>query len=382
MIFIHEAGRFSELFVVFARRGLSSTPLIKLVLSLLPGIVIFTLPVAFLVGVTMAMGRLSGDREIVALQAGGVGRWALLRPTLLVGIVVTCITGYNTLYLLPTAVNSLSQLKKTRSELLLRSIETYIKPGTFTEDLPGKILYVDRSDGEGKWQRIFIAETSAQPNEEPKIYSAESGQIIVGRTLQDSELRLEKARVYGQESRQPDEMTSYFVNASGSLTASFALGKEEGNPDLQAPPPGPELLAFPDLWRFKPNGPAQARAVATEIHKRMALPAACLIFALFGVALGVTTLRSGRSGVVHWHRAGAGLLPADAGGERAARSGALPVALAVWLPNLLFLGLAGVMSGGIGQWVSRWAVWNWFWRGALGLGTDPLCGAAAVAPDF
>lgn len=319
VIFIHEAGRFSELFVVFARRGLSSTPLIKLVLSLLPGIVIFTLPVAFLVGVTMAMGRLSGDREIVALQAGGVGRWALLRPTLLVGIVVTCITGYNTLYLLPTAVNSLSQLKKTRSELLLRSIETYIKPGTFTEDLPGKILYVDRSDGEGKWQRIFIAETSAQPNEEPKIYSAESGQIIVGRTLQDSELRLEKARVYGQESRQPDEMTSYFVNASGSLTASFALGKEEGNPDLQAPPPGPELLAFPDLWRFKPNGPAQARAVATEIHKRMALPAACLIFALFGVALGVTTLRSGRSGVVHWHRAGAGLLPADAGasGQRA-----------------------------------------------------------------
>lgn len=151
VIFIHEAGRFSELFVVFARRGLSSTPLIKLVLSLLPGIVIFTLPIAFLVGVTMAMGRLSGDCEIVAMQAVGVGRWAFLRPTLLVGFVMTLITSYNTFYLLPTAVSSLNQLKKTRSELLLRSIETYIKPGTFTEDLPGKILYVDRSDGEGKW---------------------------------------------------------------------------------------------------------------------------------------------------------------------------------------------------------------------------------------
>jgi LPS export ABC transporter permease LptG/LPS export ABC transporter permease LptF len=364
VIFIHEAGRFSELFVVFARRGLSSTPLVKLVLSLLPGIVIFTLPIAFLVGVTMAMGRLSGDREIVALQAGGVGRWALLRPPLLVGIAVTGITGYNTFYLLPTAVKSLNQLKKTRSELLLRSIETYIKPGTFTEDLPGKILYVDRSDGEGKWQRIFIAETSSQPNEEPKIYSAESGQIIIGRTLQDSELRLEKARVYGQESRQPDEVAGYFVNASGSLTASFALGKDDGDPDLQAPPPGPELLAFPDLWRFKPSSPAQARAAATEIHKRMALPAACLIFALFGVVLGVTTLRSGRSGGLL-----IGIMLALAfyllmlGGERAARSGALPVALAVWLPNLLFLGLAGVMSGGIGQWIRRWTVWNWFWQG-------------------
>ncbi len=363
VIFIHEAGRFSELFVVFARRGLSSTPLIKLVLSLLPGIVIFTLPIAFLVGVTMAMGRLSGDCEIVAMQAVGVGRWAFLRPTLLVGFVMTLITSYNTFYLLPTAVSSLNQLKKTRSELLLRSIETYIKPGTFTEDLPGKILYVDRSDGEGKWQRIFIAETATQPNEEPKIYSAESGQIIVGKTLQDSELRLEKARVYGQESRQPDEVTSYFLNASGSLTASFSLGKEEDIPD-PATAPGPELLTFPNLWRFEPSSPAQARAVATEIHKRMALPAACLIFALFGVALGVTTLRSGRSGGLF-----VGVMLALVyymlmlGGERAARSGALPVVLAVWLPNLLFLGMAGAGLGNIGRWVTQWTVWGWFWRG-------------------
>ncbi|MGQ9897509.1 MAG: LptF/LptG family permease [Acidobacteriota bacterium] len=363
VIFIYEAGRFSELFVVFARRGLSSRPLIRLVLSLLPGIIIFTLPIGFLVGVTIAMGRLSGDREIVALQASGIGRWALLRPALLLGLVMALITGYNTFYLLPTAVNSLNQLKKTRSELLLRSIETYIKPGTFTEDLPGKILYVDRSDGEGRWQRIFIAETATQPNEEPKIYSAESGQIIVGKTLQDSELQLEKVRVYGQESRQPNEVTSYFVNASGSLTASFSLGKTEDNPGLEAPPPGPGLLIFPDLWRFKPNDPAQARAVATEIYKRLALPAACLLFALFGVALGVTTLRSGRSGGLF-----AGIVLAlifyllMLAGERTARSGALPVMLAVWLPNLLFLGLAAVALGGAGRWVRHWTVWNWFWR--------------------
>lgn len=364
VIFIHEAGRFSELFVVFGRRGLSSAPLVVLVLSLLPGIVIFTLPIAFLIGVTMAMGRLSGDSEIVALQASGAGPWTLLRPTLLVGVVVMALTGYNTFYLLPVAVNSLNQLKKTRSELLLRSIETYIKPGAFTEDLPGKILYVDRSDGEGGWRRLFIAETSDRPNQEPKIYTAESGRLIVGKTLQDSELRLEKARVYSQEARQPDDDAGYFMNASGALTAVFSLGKgDENAADPPARPPGPELLTFPALWSFKPTDPAQARAVATEIHKRIALPAACLMFALFGVALGVTKLRSGRSGGLF-----VGMVLAMAfyllllGGERSARSGAAPAVVAVWLPNLLFLALAVGLLSGFGGRAARRFSWGWFWR--------------------
>ncbi len=364
VIFIHEAGRFSELFVVFSRRGLSSAPLIRLVLSLLPGIVIFTLPIGFLVGVTMAMGRLSGDREIVALRASGAGLWPLLRPTLAVGLVVMAATGYNTFYLLPTAVNSLNQLKKTRSELLLRSIETYIKPGAFTEDLPGKILYVDRGDGEGAWQRIFIAEIAERSDQEPKIYAAESGRLALGKTLQDSELRLERARIYSQEPRQPDEAVSYFMNASGKLTASFSLGRgDETNPDLQSRPPGPELMTLPELWVFKPADPSQSRTVAAEIQRRLALPAACLIFALFGIALGVTTLRSGRSGGLFVGVALAlSFYLLTLGGERSARSGAVPVAVGIWLPNLLFLGLALAMLSGGGRRFGRWAGWRRLWR--------------------
>ncbi len=364
VIFIHEAGPFSELFVVFGRRGLPSAPLIKLVLSLLPGIVIFTLPIAFLIGVTVAMGRLSGDSEIVALQASGGGQAMLLRPTLLVGVVVMAMTGYNTFYLLPVAVNSLNQLKKTRSELLLRSIETYIKPGAFTEDLPGKILYVDRSDGEGGWRRIFIAEMVERPDQEPKIYSAEFGRLVVGKTLHDSELRLEKARIYSQEARQIDGEQSYFMNASGKLTAVFSLGKgDESGPDVSVRPPGPELLTFPALWAFWPTDAAQARAAATEMHKRIALPVACLIFALLGVALGVTKLRSGRSGGFF-----VGLLCAMSFylllllGERSARSGAVPVALGMWFPNLLFLGLSVSLLGGVGRWAGRQLAWRWWWR--------------------
>ncbi|OYT72792.1 MAG: hypothetical protein CFK52_04050 [Chloracidobacterium sp. CP2_5A] len=364
VIFIHEAGRFSELFVAFSRRGLSSAPLLRLVLSLLPGIVIFTLPIGFLVGVTMAMGRLSGDREIIALRASGAGLWPLLRPTLAVGVIVMAATGYNTFYLLPTVANSLNQLKKTRSELLLRSIETYIKPGTFTEDLPGKILYVDRSDSEGAWQRIFIAEIAERPDQEPKIYSAESGRLALGKTLQDSELRLEKARIYSQEPRQPDGTASYFMNASGKLTASFSLGRgEEANPDLQARPPGPELMTFPELWVFKPDNPNQARAIATEVQRRLALPAACLIFALFGIALGVTTPRSGRSsGLFIGVALALAFYLLTLGGERSARSGAVPVAVGVWLPNLLFMGLALAMLSGVGRWIGKWAGWGRLWR--------------------
>ena len=49
---------------------------------LLPQALGVTLPMAFLAGLLMAFGRLSGDRETVALLACGVNPLRLLRPAL------------------------------------------------------------------------------------------------------------------------------------------------------------------------------------------------------------------------------------------------------------------------------------------------------------
>jgi lipopolysaccharide export system permease protein len=57
----------------------------------LPQIVITVVPMAMLLGVLLALQRLSGESEITALKAGGVGLVRAVRPLLLVGLVVSVV---------------------------------------------------------------------------------------------------------------------------------------------------------------------------------------------------------------------------------------------------------------------------------------------------
>ena len=55
----------------------------------LPGIFVFTLPMATLLGVLLGIGRLSADSEVTALFAGGVSIYRIATPVIVLGLVVT-----------------------------------------------------------------------------------------------------------------------------------------------------------------------------------------------------------------------------------------------------------------------------------------------------
>src|SRR5690348_8715849 len=67
------------------RRGAPASLVVRLLLLTLPQVLVLTIPMAFLFGVLIGIGRLSGDSEIVALRASGVSRWTLFRPVGLAG---------------------------------------------------------------------------------------------------------------------------------------------------------------------------------------------------------------------------------------------------------------------------------------------------------
>ena len=65
-----------------------------LLLTLLPQALGVTVPMAFLAGVVMALGRFSGDREAVAMMACGVSPVRLIRPMMLLAAVAAGATFY------------------------------------------------------------------------------------------------------------------------------------------------------------------------------------------------------------------------------------------------------------------------------------------------
>jgi len=98
VVFTREFGRLTELLI---RKNADVFTIFKVVLSILPSILIFTVPIAFLVGTLIGFARLSTESEIVAMRAGGIGLYQILFPVLKVSLLVAAVTLCLTMFLLP-----------------------------------------------------------------------------------------------------------------------------------------------------------------------------------------------------------------------------------------------------------------------------------------
>src|SRR5438105_356753 len=70
-------------------KGVEWTIITRVLLQLLPSSLSVTIPMAVLLGILVGFGRLSADREFVALEACGVSFFRLLRPVALIAVVCT-----------------------------------------------------------------------------------------------------------------------------------------------------------------------------------------------------------------------------------------------------------------------------------------------------
>src|SRR5262245_60969006 len=88
---------------ILIARGADLPTILRLFLNILPSILAITIPMAFLLGVLLAFGRLASESEIIALRAVGVSPLRLLSPVLILATVMTAITFYINAVALPAA---------------------------------------------------------------------------------------------------------------------------------------------------------------------------------------------------------------------------------------------------------------------------------------
>ena len=74
------------------KQGLSPVQVLRLFWYTLPVMLSLTLPIAALFAATMVYGRFSQDNELTACRASGIGTLSLLKPAVVMGVVVTCLT--------------------------------------------------------------------------------------------------------------------------------------------------------------------------------------------------------------------------------------------------------------------------------------------------
>jgi len=314
------------------RRGLPATEVGKLLVYTLPNIVVLTIPMALLFAILVAVGRLASDSELVALRSCGISLFQLYRPVLMLSLLLTLLTGFLMIYLLPRGNSALQSLEV---DLLTRSVTEQVQPRVFYDDWQGLMLYVfDQPPGSKRWHGVFLAETN--PGSESQVTVADSGQVRVDRNGERLLLDLDDAVTHKVDFHDPDK---YEISRHRHLERVLEDRFSSSERARAKASKGVRELTLSELYAKARNSttPDEIRNLAwVEIEKKFAIPAACLVFGLFALPLGFNNRRGGKSSgfaisilvILAYYV----LLN---NGEEAAQVGRMSPWLAMWLPNII-----------------------------------------------
>ena len=315
------------------RRGLPVSVVGELLMLTLPNIVVLTLPMSLLFGILIAVGRLSSDSELVAMRSSGISLLTLYRPILLMSFLFAILNTGLMVYALPWGNHALQQL---RLKITTQSISQQVQPRVFYEEWEGKVLYVfETPEGAGRWKGVFLAE-SVPSGEANEITIADWGEVRVEPDGERVVLRLYNAIRHKVNLSSPDR---YEISRHRRLDLIL---EEQFTTEQKAKisvSKGVRELTLEELMDLKEDptvSPEQRNLAAVEIHKKFSIPAACLVFGLFALPLGINNRRGGKAsgfalsiGVILLYYV---LL---SNGEETARYGRIPGWLGMWAPNVL-----------------------------------------------
>ena len=124
-------------------KGLALTTVVKLLSLTLPFLIAMTIPMATLVAVVMAFGRLSADNEITTLKASGVNLFRLVQPIFICSIILTVGMIYFNDKILPETNH---QFKNLMMAINRKHPTLSIEEGVFIKDFEGYQIYISKKD--------------------------------------------------------------------------------------------------------------------------------------------------------------------------------------------------------------------------------------------
>ncbi len=312
----------------------------------LPQALPYTIPLSVLVGTLLTLSRMSADGEITAMRAAGVPGRRVVPAIFGFGLLGTLVAAAATMWLAPWSFREQIRIK---NQIVAKQPTADVEPRMFQEQFPNLILYIsDIVTNQSRWHRVFMADVT--PPEERKPDAADRGEtpsIMLAAdavAVPDAPHNRVDLDMLNFTTYEPDKDTSYKV--TGAPNAVRELEAEKAKEEKNARP-SVELDTRP-LYRYAYHDRREDRdqilEQRIELHKRLALPFGCMLLALAGVPLGITSRRAGKSGAV--------VLTAALGFVyyvllisciSMARQHTLKPEVALWLPDVLFAIFAIVM---------------------------------------
>jgi lipopolysaccharide export system permease protein len=318
---------------VLVAKGVEWRVVLRVLLTLLPQALALTIPMALLLGIMIGLGRVSADREFVALQACGVSLLRLAYPIGLVAALATAATAHQIIIALPDANQTFREIT---FGIVATRVEQNVKPRVFFEDFPDRVIYVRDLPVEGGWRDVFLADSSRP--DMMTVYFAREGRILLDRPQRLVQLQLLNGTSHTTRGSRPEAYESTDFE-------KIAINLDPETVFRRPPPKGPPEKTFAELRQTIDEAARQGQPAVSErfmYQYKLALPATCPILALVGLALGATSRRDGRlASFVLGFLVVLVYYVLLYGARAFAMGGRLDPELAPWVPNLI-MAVAGV----------------------------------------
>jgi lipopolysaccharide export system permease protein len=328
IVFLGRLMRVTQMIVV---KGVGLIEVLRSCVYIFPYLLVFTLPMAATVGILIAFMRLTVDQEVIALKTSGLSYVQLIPPIFAFSLAAAALT------LLFTGYGSPWGQKATRDlmmEVVKRRADLGLKEQVFNTDFQGVMLFVNRvPPGAGKLDGVFIYDYRDKDN--PSTIYAKSGRLSFDESREALMLRLADGRVlrWGPvlNKWQNVEFKAYELPLQ---LFSFGLKNKRSEDEMY----------LGELWQVLSQTPRDSEdhiRLTVELHRRFSLPVGALLLCLIAMPLGMSPRHHGRAwGLILGLAVFLIYYVVFTASWRLAMSARLNAALAPWVSNLLFTGVA------------------------------------------
>ena len=321
-------GRLIKLTDLVIGRGVPFVDVARMIFYLMPSFLVFTIPMAFLLAVLLAFSRLSADNEVTVMKACGISLVQLMPPVVLLGLVMSLAGLYVGVVGVPWGNQSFTSMSLS---VLQQNVAATIREKVFWDDVPGIVLYTEHYDEERHTLAGVVIYDGRDASRPLTIFAAE-GNIGGSPNPRDLRLTLRNGSIHVRGKAREYRLINYGEYVM-TITTPGADSGFSRNPRDMSDGELRRLIVRSDTPRNI------ALKMASELHGRYALPFASLVFAVVAVPLGLQNRRSAKSaglsisiGVLLLY-----YIILSVMGSLAER-GVIPALLAMWIPNLVFLG--------------------------------------------
>ncbi len=298
----------------------------KIFLLLIPVLLTYTLPFACIIGVILALGRLSADNEIIAIRANGIRLRRLMTPLFMIGMLLSLVTFLLNDRVIPYAHFKQKQLQ---NNLGLENPNALLEPGVFITEFKGQTIFIHRVEGN---QFFNITIWQPQENGPTRTIVAKRGEFT--KSPDGKQLILKLIDGTSDETDPKNPVNFYKLNFSTlfvSLNLSDMGEKVEKKPKSMTMP---ELVT--EIHRLEPLLKIDdIYPLETEIYRRLTWSFAPLIFLMLGFPLAIITNRREKSAnVILAVLCAVFYYLLSLGAQGLSVEGKAPAQLIMWVPNI------------------------------------------------